>query len=554
MAIPAGLNTKGLQPEVLIYDQDNTLQYTWQHDQIDNTPQRDFGLFGWNLHLGYGSDIGSLELFIHDQAKNLVDLTDNHIPSKIKNEWKIKFSLGKDPTGLKKWYEGFIRMPGVMRLPKYQALKLYSVGLGGNLADWDIIIKYIQAKESDGLTPDSTDTTAKVSSIATKLFSDTSLYAMPSFGTPGFTTNGITDIDSKLPDFIKNYQSIVGCMNELCNASDSIWSIDYEPSTPDILMHRKGTRSSGLLFTNDLTSLKTINWDVDKLGFLLTRPRQYNDSSIDRGYAAYLALGPYDEVLDWDKTSANAVRALYLANHSFLITPLKPSIVQLRMAVRRVGTPARDMLVYLIAADGTGAPNPAAIYSSTLIKKEILQALSTSEQYMYVSFEINPAKINPNDNIFIYIPANGDSSNYVGLSYQTGSGTYYAGGTPATGEAKLSTYFAQAVAVHYLDATAAKRTKRQLPLSMPQMSVKTALEILNGYSERMSRVRRIYEPITVSCPYDPVKPAETISYYDTFSGLETHAEIISLDLSANIYTLKGGGARTMDLQIAEVLS
>jgi hypothetical protein len=555
MPIPSTYNSKGLQPEVKIYDINGNLQYTWQHNQIAGSPTRDFLLYGYDLHLGYGADLGSLTLHIHDHEKLLTDLTDAKIPSKLGNEWLVKFSLGKDQAGLKKWFEGIIRIPEIGRQPKYQSQTIFAVGKAAILSDWYITSRFIQKMESDGLTPDATDNAAKKSEIAKRLFSDVDLYPAPSIGTPGFTTNGIQEFAEKLASYVRDYHSITSCMHELVNSSGGIWGVDYEPATPDVFMHRKGSKNSGILVTNDIDSLTTSNWPAGKISFLHSFPRKRGDSTVERGYGIYYVLGAYEPQLDWNKTTQNAALALHENDFNFRITPAKPNIIQTRIAVQRVGTPFEDMLIYIVAPDSGGAPNKDAKYTSTTIKKERLQALSTGEQYLFASFELNPADIVPNNNYFIYIPKNGNSSHYIAVLYQTGAGVYYKGGSSFTGEAKLSTYFGQPIAINYNDINAIRKYgKRQAPITLPRMSLNSAMEIMNGYTEKMSARKRIYEPIMVSCPYIPVKPGTTIQLIDKFNGLNTVAEIVSLDISANAYDTANSGVRRIRLTIDEVLA
>lgn len=562
MALPASFKPKGLSPQVKIYDQNDVLKYTWQSPNIvGGSPTKDFQLYGYDLHMAYGSDFGNLSLYIHDVQKALVDLTDKKVPHKILNEYKIDFSLGKDAAGLTRWFRARMRAASKIRSPKYLGIELYGVGEVSILDTWPIQTKFSQARQADGLTGDDTDNTAKSTERAKKILTDTQYYGLASVGTPGFTTNGIADIDSKLLDYIKNYEvSISGALNEFGNAAAADWGIDYEPATPDIWMKQKGNWSSGFLLTNNIAELSTSPWNVDKLMFLLTRQRKDTDQTLDRGYGIYYCLGLYDAILDWNKTSNNATFALYNNYYACAFTPAKSNLVGLSLYGQRVGTPPDDMSIYVIGQDGSGNPNASNILRRVVIKKETLQALSTSAAYFDVFFD-DQVQVVPNTKIFIVIGKNGNASNFYGVNYQTGAGEYRTStdgstfGGSTVGEARIRTYFATEIMMPFIHVNALKKygtPPKQGVLAFPSMNYRSAIEMCQGYSKIKSKAKRIYEPLLVSTPYNPPKPGSTIALRDQFTGLDTVVQLASIDISANAYDISRDGTTQMTIHVAEV--
>lgn len=551
MVLPAGFPTKGDVPEIKIYDNNNTLKYTWQHPTFGST--RDFKLYALDMSIGYAPFMGSLRLSIHDNEKALVDLTDSKIPSKVKNEWIIDGYFGKDSAGKKRRFRGKIRQPGVIRDPKRQEFELFAVGHMTILDAWDIAIRYVQKREADGITPDNTDNTAKVSELAKEILTQTKYYVTDGIGTPGFTVNGIEDIPVRLADFIRGHGTkLMGALNELANSGSAIWGVDYEDL--DVWMRKRGSKTSGFLLTNDLVALQSSPWNVNKLCIFPKIRRKYVDDSIDRMYSIYDCIGVYDQQLDWNKTNSNAAHNLKDYSFALGIIPKMPNIKGVGLFLQRVGTPPNDMEVTLLAAD-TDAPNLDSVLARAIVKKETLQAHSASGDYLDVVF-FKEADVVPEAKYFVQLSKNGDASNYMALSYQTGAGQYYRSdnwATPLTGEAKIRTYSKINITMPIIDLTSYNEAgAKHLPLSFPDIHYKTAQEMVQGLATSLSKKRRIFEPITVSTPYDFLKPGTTAVYRDAFNGMETTVEIVQIDLSMNAYELADFGAPRMTLHIKEV--
>ena len=82
------------------------------------------------------------------------------------------------------------------------------------------------------------------------------------------------------------------------------------------------------------------------------------------------------------------------------------------------------------------------------------------------------------------------------------------------------------------------------------LAINTALAI----SATRSRQKRIYDPITITPPKDPLQLGKTARYIDKFNGLDITADIVSYSLSSNAYKISGNGVREMTINIEEPLA
>jgi hypothetical protein len=549
--LPANFPTAGDVPEIKIYDNNNVLKYTWQHPIFGST--RDFKLYALELSIGYAPFLGTLKLNIHDNEKALVDLTDAKIPPKIKNEWIVDVYVGKDTAGKKRRFRGKIRQPNLIRDQKRQEFELFAVGHMTILDMWDVAIRYTQKRQADGITPDDTDNTAKVSEIAKDLLTNTKYYVTDGIGTPGFTVTGIDDIPVRLSDFIRPPGTkLLAALNELANSANAIWGLDYE--TMDVWMRKRGSKSSGFLLTNDLTSLQSSPWNVNKLCIFPKIKRKYADDSIDRMYSIYDCIGLYDQILDWNKTNANAAHNLSQYSFAFAVTPKQPNIKGVSIFMQRVGTPPDDMQISLLAADAD-TPNLNAILARAIVKKETLQAHSATGDYLDVLF-FKEADVVPEKKYFVLVEKNGNVTNYMAVSYQTGTGQYYRSDswtTSLVGEAKMRTWAKINITMPIIDLTSYNSAgPKHLPLTFPDVHYKTAQSMVQGLATSLSKPRRIFEPVTVTTPYDFLKPGQTAIYRDAYNNMETTVEIVQIDLAMNAYNLADYGATQMTLHVKEV--
>lgn len=569
MTIP-NTNYLGLHPIIKIYDWENTLVYKYEHPTVKAGAVQEFELYRWDLKQGINNLFGSMNLSIHDHENVLTDQTSSSVPSKLMPEYRLTCELGKNAAGLSKWFEGRLKVSGIRRGQKQQHLEVYCEGMGTHMNDRYTKIEFQQAREAvDALTLDGTDTSAKVSEIAKKMLTDASTYLHPNLPVLPFTVNGIVDRDIKISNFVKlPFEKISTALTELANYGGCIFGVDY--SDMDVWMRPYGSKSSGMLFTNDHDSLKTTSWNPDKIGILKRGSRLASDSSISRGFGYINAYGALFPKADMDNTASNAALDLSAKHTAIEFTPTQDNIWIVFPFLARNGTPVDDLHICLIGADGLGKPATDTIHQRHVIPKETLNAAGSGK---YVNVELQLIGVVPGTKLFIYFEKYPDATNNIELDYQTGSGEYWtsddgttwndpASGAPLTGKlvgtAKMRIYSGKKTIVEYENTVLSKKMgnplyPKELNIPVNDMHVDSVLDPLVALSSIKSRPARFYEPIEIYAPVDPIPLGQTVNLVDRFNKMNVTAEITSYSLGADAYS-NVNGAQTITVEIQEVLA
>ena len=82
----------------------------------------------------------------------------------------------------------------------------------------------------------------------------------------------------------------------------------------------------------------------------------------------------------------------------------------------------------------------------------------------------------------------------------------------------------------------------------------SAIDTAIGISAKRSRQKRIYDPIVISPPKDPISLGKTVRCVDRFNGLDISADITSYSMAVNAYNLNGSGVHEMTVTIEEPFS
>ena len=155
----------------------------------------------------------------------------------------------------------------------------------------------------------------------------------------GITTNNVQDIDIKLPDFQKNFETYAQALSELSSAGNAMFGVDADR---DLFLRDPGSIDSGFLFTNDLSGETAQNWDSSRIGYLLDYGQSWRDSSYDGAYSVLHGLGSHSVIIDQQNSgSENAVRT---SNTSFIgipFTPEQDNIGKIALRLGKTGTPDR---------------------------------------------------------------------------------------------------------------------------------------------------------------------------------------------------------------------
>ncbi len=172
MSIASGYNPYELYPCVYITDLDEKIQYYYESENVKAGYHQDFTLLpNWQLHVGANDDPGYFEFYIQDNSKALVDARK---ASKIKRGWNVQLFLGQpsaSPT-TRRWFYGQVITADIVRSGTGFAIhRIYCAQWGWRKKKRLSKIIAIQKKQSDGTTPDSTDTNAKASEIIKRMVS-----------------------------------------------------------------------------------------------------------------------------------------------------------------------------------------------------------------------------------------------------------------------------------------------------------------------------------------------------------------------------------------------
>lgn len=548
-----GYDPLGLVPKIIIKNLAGAEQYTYESQQLDASPEQDFKLDSWHLHGGLGSDHGYVELVINDKDGVLTDDT-IRAKSTIKNQWTLEFYLGKRSTGVNKWLTSLNHGVRIIR-PTTNSQKIRVFAIGHNVRYHDRLLNasFFQKKEANGTDYDDTDNDAKLSEIFKDLASDAQHYAYPALGTEGFTTNGVADIDIKLPSFIKRYMSAGMGFNELANIAAAHYGTDPDG---DMFLRYIASVSSQMIVTNDLDSLDWQNWDVDRKMILRAAPNWYEDNTIDAGipflYAEAEAIS-----IDQEQTSSNAILDLSTKWFAWPFTPKHNNTLKVAPFLSKTGTPTRDMEIALCADDGAGSPNYESIITKQSIPIAKLIAGLGSAKYFEILFD--KKALEPNTQYWIVIPQFGAASHYIGLDYQTGTGTYKdsADGvswTSRTGNVKYRQY-AGLSEMLILENTVSRKSfpdRERLVDMGGLLDEELVKKALFGLSETLGKERRIYSGIVASAPTDPLELGKMIKIHDKFNGLTINADLIAYDIAGSAFDGEGSfGTNHVELTVEE---
>lgn len=551
MSYPTGFDARGLSPRIIIKDKDGVLKFTWEHKNIDPSPIQDFDLIDWHIDGGVNTFHGIGTLLIDDRNQALLDNTDLARPIKIKNGWEMIIELGKDQAGLETWFDGIIEEPELIEEEGIiTKIQITAIGFGVRTAHRFSRIRRFQKKTSDGLALDNTDNNAKVSEIFKDVLKDTDHLAFPGSGTEPITVVGVDDIDIKLPDFQRDFQSLGILLNELANIAGALYGI-----TPlkDAFLRLRGVTPSGFLITNKLTDLKTTGWPVAKL--LISRQERFNykESTIDSGYTILHGTGAQHDILDVDQTSANAVQDINPDDVSFGFTAKFDNISKVAVFLSKVGTVDKDLHVCIVDKDAGGGPNRIAIKQRITVRAERLdREVTTGGNYFEISFNEKIA-LEANTEYFILLGGYPDAGE-LRVDYQTGTGTYYLNDASQVGDVKFRTYHSKTMHIigQNVIARQSLRNKEHVMNLSDFPNEQTALVAMEGMLENLAKIKRIYNPIVCSAPDNYLDIGKTCEVIDGATGLEDTVDLMGFSIGGGAFDGGNLGAENMLVYVNKV--
>jgi len=544
MTLTPNFNPTEAAPEVFIYDYDGTLQLTYQTSKTQASPTQDFRLTDLNMSIESNGSYGHATLLLEDNSGSLIDTTLRR-KCTIKREWDIQIYLGKDNTGLARWFYGKIKSSTILRPgTATERIQLNCIGWGEVLKAKITRIKRNQGKASNGIDLDSTDTSTKIYELIQDVFEDVdhqfdnNIDPINTFtattGAEGICTE-CTDISLANVNELGN--SYAGFISRVVGAANADWHINADRR---IVVRDSLNHDSGNLVTNDLEGLDAQGWDSGKIMYLKNSPFAWDDSSFDTMYSWIHAYGHFAPSLNSkEETTPDATDSMDDEYISIPITPIVDNIFKVAVRMIKTGTPATNTIMEIRGDDGTGKPDLVDIRRKVVITKEILQGLGTSTPAGWFEIPISPKlEVEPNEALHLVFHRMNDVSHTYNIDYKSGSGTYYVSTddvtwTSATGLVNYRIYDAKrlhtSVENTNLSQILGEQREKLLPIraDLEEQTVRQALLIAG---ETLGRERRVYEDVICTIPDDRIELSSYLRMQDTLTGLNIKANIVGYSI------------------------
>ena len=540
MSLTPNYDISPLSPKIIITDRTGTEKYRYETSvtTASVSPQQDFTLSELQIHNGINSDYGYAVIKIDDKDNLLTDTTSKLRDSKIERQWDIQIYLGKSQPLLQRYFYGKIYDVDIQRpFTNRQTLVITCIGWGVTLRDRITNIKRFQGKTADGVTVDSTNTTTKVSELVKQVVTDNDHQADHGLNNNdlGITTTGVQEVDIKLPDLQKNFATYATVLSELSSSGNVMYGVDADR---DLFLRDPNSVDSGFLFTNDLSSSVSQNWDSSRIGYLINASQSWRDSSYDGAYSFLHGLGANSVKIDTSKVgSENATRASNVSWIGIPFTPTTDNIAKIALKIAKTGTPTAPATIQITGIDTSdNKPKVSNLRKSLVLDSQRIQGLTTTGAWEEISLD-EKINVEPNTPLMIVINQYGSSSNNFTLYYQTGTGTFYTSSdgdtwSSATGSFSFRDYSQKALHI-ILENTRAKANygvREKVVNFNAGQEEGSAREALINAGEVLGLERRHYSQVTVSTPTLRIPLGQFCRVVDSKTGLNVKASIISMDI------------------------
>ena len=540
MSLTPNYDINPLSPKIIITDRTGTEKYRYETTvtTASVSPQQDFTLSELQIHSGINSDYGYAVIKIDDKDNLLTDTTSKLRDSKIERQWDIQIYLGKSQPLLQRYFYGKIYDVDIQRpFTNRQTLVITCIGWGVTLRDRITNIKRFQGKTADGLTVDSTNTTTKISELVKQVVTDNDHQADHGLTNDdlGITTTGVQEVDVKLPDLQKNFATYATVLSELSSSGNVMYGVDPDR---DLFLRDPNSVDSGFLFTNDLSSSVSENWDSSRIGYLINASQSWRDSSYDGAYSFLHGLGSNSVKIDASKVgSENATRASNVSWIGIPFTPTTDNIGKIALKIAKTGTPTSPATIQITGIDtGTNKPKVDNLRKSLVLDSQRIQGLTASGAWEEISLD-EKINVEPNTPLMIVVNQYGDGSDNFTLDYQTGTGTFYTSSdgetwSSATGSFSFRDYSQKALHI-ILENTRAKAkygVREKVVNFNAGQEEGSAREALINAGEVLGLERRHYSQVTVSTPTLRIPLGQFCRVVDSKTGLNVKASIISMDI------------------------
>ena len=550
MTLTPNYNPNPLHPRIKITNKTGASAYNFVSHQLDPNGTQDFQLQALRLHLGVNDDFGSLTLVIHDHNNSLTDLTDIDRPSVISREWGIQLYLGKTLATEQRWFYGKIKDVVVERPSTgLQIVTITAVGWGIILRERLTRLIRNQAKDTDGITLDDTDVSTRIDNLILDLFQDLDhqvdnhIAQLSNITAQTSTTGeGICEActDIKIANVNFNLASYAQVISNLVGITNGTWQIDYDRR---LIVQDPETIDSGFLFTNNLSGTDAQTWNYDKIGYILNSPISWQDSSADTYYSFIHGFGHFSPKLVASlETTPDASDNLDTAWHAIPFTVPSDNIFKISIRAIKTGTLTTDGSVQIWGDSGGSGPDPGDIRRTILLNAATLNALGTATPADWFEIPIKPKLegLTPNEQLYIVFPAYGTSTDTYNINYKAGTGTFWDSSdgvtwTSRTGASSYRVYDARRLlsTVENVEVAAniAEPRERAFPIRS-DLEEQTVRQTLLQAANLLGKQRRIYSPVIISPVTERIPLGTFCRIEDKKTGLDTKANIISIDLMA----------------------
>jgi len=563
MAITPGYDPNPLAPQLKIYDYTGALQYTYEADAIAVSPTRDFDLVNLDLKLAQNGEYGNLIFVIDDRNDLFTDLTDRK-GADLLRQWEVQLYLGKSAAGLSRWFYGKLFDATIIRDGTgLQQLRISCVGWGVVLKERITTIIRNQAKDTDGITLDDTDTTTRLDNLVEDIFTDVDHQVdenIPQL--TNITRNQVCSdcLGVKIANVNEQANSYAGFISRLATIGNVTWGVDADR---DLIMRDPESHSSDFLFTNDLAGLDAQGWPSGKIGYLLG-PVSWTDSSAESMYPFIHSFGSFNPTLmAQDSQTPDAADNLDTTWHAIPVVPNKDNLFKIAVRSIKTGTPATLGIMEIRGDDGTGKPDEKDIRRTINIPKATLQALGTSTPATWLEIPIKPKlDVTPGETLHIVFKIYGDASNTYSVNYKSGLGTFHDSTdgitwTARTGQSAYRIYSARRLLITLentvISNTLSEPREKLFPVRA-DLEEQTVRQAMLQASTMLGKQRRSYDTIAVSPVDDRIPLASYCRLQDKKTGLDVKANINGLEIKMQANSSSQLGADRILLSLDEFIN
>ena len=535
----------GLCPTISISDQNGTERYRWEHPLIYASPRQDVRLTSWDIRAGLDSDAGSATVVLQDNENRLTDQDHASRRLKIRNGWQLEIWLQKPNGGAQhKWFHGIIEQP-VLERPgnARQAVTITAIGWGVRLAHRFGSVDFYQRKLSDGINLDGTDADARASEIVKRIITDTDILVSPGSPPLGITVNGVDDLNIRMPDYSRRFQSLGLMINELAQSVGCVYGVNPDR---DMFFHVRRSRASGFLISNDIDELA--GWpDPERAAVSRNAAYIIRESAIGTGYSTLIGLGALHEEITSSRAPTDTVGTpLDLpagTNTAFSFRLGRTRLSKIAVRLSRTAACTSTLFVTLAGSDTGSAIDAGDVRGAAAVPPGRLNrelAADGTPSYIEVSFGREPLRLSPHADMHVIISGTADPVRLhrsgTGTVQRRASDSDAAWAAVSGGAPHYRAYAAETMHVIAQDTSRRGEGQGHKETTYPLHdfpSEHSAIQAFEGLLNLVGSVRRSYDSIIISAPGARPQPGSTVRLHDTFNGLDTTVELIGYRIGAH---------------------